>query len=144
MKLHQPTALIIFFALFFTVPASSQTTTSGNKDSIEMVKSFWGIKYYQGTQRLYTSGVNTVLKSNNEAFTYWKKGYGSYVFAQIIGAIGGALVGYEIGKSLGGGGKMNGAVLGIGGGLIVTSIIFGISGEKKMKKGIRIYNAALY
>jgi hypothetical protein len=144
MKLNQPTAILILSAFLFTTSASSQTTTSANKDSITIVKNFWGIKYYQGNTKLNMAGVSSALKSDAGAYATWKSGKSRYIIAQIFGAIGGALVGYEIGKNLGGGGKINTTVISIGGAMVVSSIIFGINGEKKMKRGIRLYNATLY
>jgi hypothetical protein len=138
MALRILMALCLCIACYSTV--FSQQTNS--RDSITLVTNFFtGTKFYQGNQRITMRQVTEVMGTNPQALTYLKKAKTNNTISIIFGVIGGALVGYELGRAAGGG-DINGAVIAAGAGCIVFSIPFSIAGGKNTKKAVNTYNAA--
>ena len=138
MALRILMALGLCIACFTTV--FSQQTNS--RDSITVVKNFFtGPKFYQGSQRLTMGQLTDVMTTNPQALTYLRKAKTNNTISIIFGVIGGALVGYELGRAAGGA-DMNGAVMAAGAGCIVFSIPFSIAGSKNTRKAVSVYNSA--
>ncbi len=108
-------------------------------DSISMKKVFGGYQFYQGEQRLNMSRLVNTMKPNDQAYQQIKSAKSSYVLANIIGGVGGFMVGWPIGTALGGG-EPNWTMAGIGAGLIVVSIPITQSFNKKAKQAVETYN----
>lgn len=131
--------LTLLFTAVFAVTSFSQST---NKDSITISKRGLGdIKYFQGTTRLTGKQVGTIMLPNTDATTQWKKSRTNLTLAYVFGIIGGAMVGYELGSALSGK-DTNGAVIGIGAGMVGLSIVFGINSDKKAKRAVSTYNTS--
>jgi hypothetical protein len=136
------TRIVIVFvlALALVAPAFSQQTNY--KDSIDVVNSpLGGIKFYQHGSRITMSRLTGILRSNPQAFAAIQKAKTNNTLAFIAGFAGGLLVGYELGNAAAGK-KVNGAVIGIGAGIIGISIPFGIAGKRHAKRAVYLYNAA--
>lgn len=123
---------------FLAILLSASSLIAQSKDTIEIKKGLGTTFLYKG-DKLNNKKLLSVLESNNTAYTELKSAQGSYTAGNICGFIGGALIGYQLGASIGGG-KPNWAVAGVGGGFIVLGIPFSSSYLKKAKKAVAIYN----
>lgn len=113
----------------------------GSVDSIRIAGSpFFGMKFYQGNEKVSMRKLVTIMNSDPVALTYLNKARSNNTIATIFGFIGGALIGYELGGALSGK-KVNGAVMGAGAGCIVVAVPFSISGGRNSKKAVHAYNA---
>lgn len=129
------TIAIIFFLSTFVADAQA--------DSLRTTWSFFrGTGIQQGDQIMSLSQASDIMKPGTEAFRYLSKARTQSTVAAIAGLVGGILVGFEVGKMMGGG-ETNGAVLAAGGGLIVMGIIFDVGSRKNVKRSVSAYNAAM-
>lgn len=111
-------------------------------DSIRVKKTFGGIKFYQGENKLSLPDLKITMQTNPQAYQVIKSAQSANTIANIIGGIGGALVGFPIGTAIAGK-DANWALAGIGAGLIGVSIPFSIKAIQKSKKAVGIYNSGL-
>ena len=116
--------------------------TTSLAQEIEMHKSFWGYRYYQGDQVLTLKEVAKTVRPNAEAFEFVEKSYRQKNLTTILGVIGGFCVGYPLGSELAGG-EAVWPVVAIGAGLIVISFPVSVAAGKNAQKGIDIYNSSL-
>src|SRR5580765_2703743 len=84
-----------------------------------------------------------MMTNSPEAFEEMKKAKTNRAFSNVLGAIGGALVGFPVGQAIGGG-DPNWTLAAVGGGLIAVSIPFAIAYKKHAGKAVSIYNAKNY
>jgi len=117
-------------------------TTAGFSQKINIEKTFGGYKFTQNGKNIKFSQLDNIMKSDAQAYALAKSAKSSYMLAQIIGGVGGFMVGWPLGTAIGGG-KPNWTLAGIGAGLIVVSIPISSSANKKMKKAVNKYNASL-
>ena len=82
------------------------------------------------------------MKSNSEALKLMKKAKSNYNFGLILGGLGGGLIGYPIGTSLGGG-DPNWTLAGVGAALVIISIPINTSINKNTQQAIELYNSSL-
>ena len=113
-----------------------------NAQKIEMEKMFGGYKYTQNGKRMTMGDLVNTMESNANALEFIKKARTNNTFASILGGAGGALVGFPIGQSLGGG-DANWTLAGIGAGLIIVAIPISSSANKKAKQAVEFYNSSL-
>ena len=125
-------ALIILVSLSLT----------GYSQKINIKKSFLGIKYTQNDKPLNMTELVSAMKSNQEAYDLAKKAKSNYGVAQILGGVGGFLIGYPLGTAMGGG-KPNWPVAGAGAAIVLVAVPISIGANKKMKKAIHLYNSGL-
>ena len=118
------------------------TITLCNAQKIEVKKVFGGYKYMQNEKPMSMRGLIKAMELNADAYQLIKKASTNNTLANILGGAGGALIGFPIGTSLGGG-DANWALAGIGAGLIVVSIPISSSLHKNAKQAVDIYNASL-
>jgi outer membrane lipoprotein SlyB len=124
-------ALVILLHL----PAFAQP----KNNSITMKNGFFGWQFYQNDEKLKLGEVVKVMESNPQAYTYIKSARTNYTWANIVGSIGGFMLGYTLGTSAGGG-NANWTVGGIGGGLVAVAIPLTIRANKQAKEAIVTYN----
>lgn len=131
-------------AIILTLLAVSASFTFGQTapDSISMKKVFGGYQFYQGEQIIQMNQLVNSMKSNDLAYKQIKSAQSLSAFASVLGGVGGFMIGWPIGTSLGGG-EPEWAMAGIGAGLLVASIPIIHSMNKKAKKAIDIYNGGL-
>lgn len=110
--------------------------------SIEAHKVFGGYKFEQDGKLLNLNELVTIMSENNNTSKLMKEAKSSLGMAQVISFIGGGLMGYPLGQSLGGG-NPNWNLAGIG--ALITAIAIPISSgaNKKMKSAVDIYNDGL-
>ncbi len=128
------TILTLIFAL--------ATVTFCNAQKIEMEKVFGGYKYTQNGKEMKMGDLVNTMQSNANALGFIKKARTNNTIASILGGAGGALIGFPIGQSLGGG-DANWTLAGIGAGLIVVAIPISSSANKKAKQAVELYNSSL-
>jgi hypothetical protein len=126
------------FALLFVAPSYSQPRLT---DSIEFHSSFMGVaRYYSSDRKLAPAEVREYMKANTEAYKLFNKSRTLNTVSVVLGVVGGFMVGYELGASLGGNRDINWGVMGAGLGLTGVSIAFDIGSKSSGKKAVRLYN----
>jgi hypothetical protein len=125
--------------LLLTFLLITTTATFAQEGQIEIQKVFGGIKLVQGGVVLKPKQVLGIMESNPAAFAEFKKAKSNNDAAQVIGFIGGALVGWPLGSALGGG-DPNWALAGAGAGLILISIPMSSGYKKHATKAVELYN----
>lgn len=131
--------IIVTVALFFSSTSLFAQTTD---NQITLKSGFSGIRFYQNERKMNFSQAAEVMKSNEKAYSQIKSAASNNTLASIIGAIGGGLVGYPVGTSLGGG-NPNWTLAAIGGGLIVASIPLSIKAKKQSQEAVATFNDGL-
>ncbi len=111
------------------------------KDSIQVNRSF-GTTYYQHGEQLTPKLLLNITLSNPEAYAEMKIARTNSTAANVLGAIGGFMVGFSLGSLLVGK-DPNWGVVGAGAGFIGISIPFSIAFNKHARKAARIYNEGL-
>lgn len=106
---------------------------------IEIKKVFGGYKLSQDGRPLTIKSLSPILEVNSEAFAIYKKAKSSAAVSNVIGAIGGGLIGWPIGTAIAGG-NANWVLAGIGAGIILVSIPIQIGSNKKLKQSVDMYN----
>lgn len=124
------------FAQQISDQAQSQT------DSVEIKKVLGGYQFYHEGQQLKFKQLENLLKSNEQAYQQIKSSKSSRVIATILGSAGGFMIGWPLGTAIAGG-KPNWTIAGIGAGLTAISVPISIGSNKKLKRGVAAYNAAL-
>jgi hypothetical protein len=113
-----------------------------NAQKIDTEKVFGGHKYTQNGALISIGDLVSIMENNTEALALLKKGRTNRSFAGVLGFAGGALVGWPLGTSLGGG-DANWTLAGIGAGLIAVGIPISSSANKKINQAVEMYNASL-
>ncbi|HIP47882.1 MAG TPA: hypothetical protein EYG92_02815 [Lutibacter sp.] len=127
----------ILILLVFIIAISSM-----NAQEIQSTKVFGGYKYTQEGKVLTMKSMSSTLETNPEAYKLFKKAKSANVLAQILGGVGGGLIGYPIGTAVGGG-DANWTIAAVGVGVLAIAIPISIGVNKKTKKAVSIYNSGL-
>jgi len=125
-----------------TVAVVMATITFCNAQKIEIEKKFGGYQYTMEGKTMSMGEIVTAIESNKEAVKLMKKARRNNTISSILGGAGGALIGFPIGQTIGGG-DANWALAGVGAGLIVVAIPISSSGNKRAKEAVDLYNASL-
>ncbi|MFD0860653.1 hypothetical protein ACFQ1M_00420 [Sungkyunkwania multivorans] len=128
--------------LLMTLTFAIATITLCNAQKIEMEKGFGGYKYTQNGTRLTMGQVVAAVQSNPEAYNLIKKAQSKKTTASLMSLVGGALIGWPIGASIGGG-DPNWTLAGVGAGFVAVSIPIASGGNKKAKQAVELYNSSL-
>ena len=131
-------------AIILTLLTVCLTFTFGQtvSDSISIKKVFGGYQFYQGEQRLNMNQLVNSMKPNDLAYKLIKSAKSSYSMAMIFSYAGGFMVGWPLGKAIGGG-KPSWAIAGIGIGLFIIAIPINQSFNKKAKQAVKTFNGGL-
>ena len=124
--------------LFITSTIAAQT----KPDQISFTKSFWGNKFYQNGKEYNFNEVVQLMKKNQEAYDLIRQSRSNTTLAGVIGFIGGGLMGWPIGAAIAGK-EMDWAVFGAGVAVTAVSIPIALSGDRKLKKAVEVWNASL-
>ena len=116
------------------------STVTLNAQKVEMKKVFGGYTFSQNGKALSVAQLTDLMKENKEAYSLMKSAKTNQTWGMILGAAGGALVGYPIGTAIGGG-EPKWALAGAGAALIVATIPIVKNFNKKTKKAVELYNA---
>ncbi|MEX0996333.1 MAG: hypothetical protein WDZ45_04750 [Flavobacteriaceae bacterium] len=129
------------FLLFLVFGISSETAQAQEQDqSLIVTQNFWhGVRVHQGENRLSLRKTQELMASVPLALEEIKKARTNEVFSRIFGVLGGAFVGYPIGREIGGG-DPEWILAGIGAGLIAISIPFESAKFKRTKNAAALYN----
>ena len=95
---------------------------------------------FQNGTKLNVGQVRTAMSGNSEALALYNSGRTLYVAGCVIAYPCAFLLGWDTGARLGGG-KGNGTLLAVSATGTVVGLIMGLSGERKMKKSIQLYNS---
>ena len=114
------------FALCVSVSAQSGLTYKGG--------------VWQDETKLKAAQVRGVMSENSEALNLYNSGRSLSVTGQVIAYPCAFLFGFDLGTRLGGG-EGNGTVLAVGAVGTVVGLIIGMSGEKKIKNSVLLYNS---
>ena len=126
--------------LTLTIIIASITISNAQKISTE--KTFGGLKFTQNGKNLTMNELVSTMKSSPNSYKLIKSAKSNNLLAQVIGGVGGGLIGFPIGTAIGGG-KPNWTLAGIGAGLVGISIPISSNVKKKAKKAVEIYNSSL-
>lgn len=126
--------------IFLTLPLVLATVYLCNSQTIESEKVFGGYKFSQNGQELTINELTVQLNTNEESAQLIKKAKSQNTFATILGGAGGALIGYPVGTSIGGG-EANWVLAGVGAGILAVAIPISASANKKTIKAVEIYNS---
>lgn len=126
--------------LTLTIIIVSITISNAQKISIE--KTFGGLKFTQNGKNLTMNELVSTMQSTPKSYKLIKSAKSNNLLAQVIGGVGGGLIGFPIGTAIGGG-KPNWTLAGIGAGLVGISIPISSNVKKKVKKAVEIYNSSL-
>ena len=95
---------------------------------------------FQGGTKLNANQVKEVMSGNNEALGQYSSGRTLFVLGQVISYPCAAMLGWDLGTRTGGG-KGNGTLLAVGAVGTVVGLIMGLSGEKRIKNSVLLYNS---
>ena len=127
--------------LLFLVICHFSTLAQNQSDSIE-IRISSGIKYYQNGNKLTQKQLFAIMKTDNLAYGEMVSAKSNSDAAIILGASGGFLLGYQVGKLIAGGYPNNLWAL-VGGVLMISSIPIMIQSNKTAKNAVRYYNDGL-
>lgn len=122
-----------FAILLFLLPMISFA-----QDNLEVRKG----RFYKGSELLAVKDFTLAMQSNPEAFKLANSAKSSYSAANVLGFIGGFMVGWPLGTAIGGG-QPEWGLLAAGAGVLAIAIPISISSTKKMKEAANIYNKGL-
>lgn len=110
-------------------------------DSIEVTKKL-GTVFRQHGKSLKPRQLTDLMQSNPEAYHEMKIAKNNYNAGQVIGGVGGFLIGWPIGTAIGGG-DPNWTLAIVGAGLVGVSIPFSMAYTRHAKSAVRTYNRGL-
>ncbi|TLX72638.1 hypothetical protein E9993_17530 [Labilibacter sediminis] len=130
---------IIF--VFLLTTSMSVLYAQYQTDSIQITKKL-GTVYTQNGQNLTPRQLLEITQSNPDAYKAMKLAKINYDTGLVFGFLGGGLIGFPIGSSLGGG-DPNWTLAAVGAGLIAISIPLSSAYNMHAKTAVSIYNSGL-
>jgi len=131
----------IILVCAFLIIGVLRVLAQNQPDSIE-IRISAGINYYQNGNKLSQKQLLTIMKTDNMAYSEMVTAKSNSDASVFLGATGGFLIGYQLGKQIAGG-YPNKLWIGVGGVLMMVSIPFTIESGKHAKKAVRYYNDGL-
>jgi uncharacterized membrane protein YfcA len=131
----------VFLVCAFLVIGLTQVLAQNLSDSIE-IRISSGVRYYQNGNKLTQKQLLTIMKTDNFAYREMVSAKTNSDMAIILGATGGFLLGYQVGKLIAGVYPNNVWAL-VGGVLMIASIPIMIQSNKTAKNAVRYYNDGL-
>lgn len=132
MKPNKYVFLILFLSILFN--AHSQ-----NENKLRLQSSFFGNKFFKGDTIISVNQVLYEMRSNESVYNLMKSAKKDFVIAQILGATGGILVGWQLGTAVAGG-EPNWVMAGVGVGILAISIPISINFRNKARSAISEHN----
>lgn len=141
MRTKSLSILFILFLLANCLLGQSDSTNIQNQEFHYKSKMPGKGYYYQG-QPVLPKEIPELVKNSSEAYNLAKSANSSGGLAQVLGFVGGFMIGLPLGTMLAGGEPQWGLV-GVGAAFIAIGIPMTASANKKMQQAIRIYNESL-
>lgn len=116
--------------------------SSVNAQKIEIKKKMGTNMLYQNDAKLSFSQTLALMKTNTDAYQLMKSAKTNMIWGSILGGVGGALIGFPIGTSIGGG-KANWTLAAVGAGVALASIPLNSAYNKKSSEAVTLYNAGI-
>jgi hypothetical protein len=129
----------LFLTLFLSFLSLHAAFSQEAEGDIKMEKNFWGVKFYQDSKQLTPKQVLEIMRPNEEAFRAFKKAKSNLGAANVMGFIGGFMVGWPLGTAIAGGEPEWGLAAG-GAALILASIPLNNAFIKHSTTAINLYN----
>lgn len=130
--------LIPFLLLLFVFVSNAQKS-----EQIIVKSNFWtGVSFEKGGKTYKFRNILPQMESKKEAYKLMKSAKSNYDVSMLFGIAGGALVGWPLGTSFGGG-DPNWTLAAVGAGLIVISIPFTNKSVKTANESAKMYNSGL-
>ncbi len=128
-------------AIFLLACFLSQTSIAQNNGEITMKKDFWGFHFYQDGKQLYsTKEVLLTMQPNQQAFEEFAKARSNYNASIFFSVVGGFMIGWPIGQSIGGGRDPQWGLVAGGAVLAIVGLSFEATFNKRATKALSIYN----
>ena len=124
--------LLLSFGIHFEGQAQEE-------NKLYLKSNFFGNKFYKGDTIISVNQVLYEMSPNESVYNLMKSAKTDFVFAQILGATGGILLGWEIGTAIGGG-DPNWVIAGVGAAAITVSIPISVNFRKKANSAIIKHN----
>ncbi|MFA7326921.1 MAG: hypothetical protein WC121_09670 [Candidatus Kapaibacterium sp.] len=83
--------------------------------------------------------IMSLMEKNSEEYELVSSAKSTAAFTNVMGFIGGALIGWPIGTYLGGG-EPNWTLAAVGGAIVVINIPLAIGAQNKLTEGVRLHN----
>lgn len=128
--------IIFLLAFNFGINFNAQSQV---ENTLELQSNFFGNKFYKGDTLIGINQVLDEMSSNEGTYNLMLSAKKDNVFAQILGATGGLLIGIPVGTALAGG-DPKWALAGIGVGIIGITIPISINFKKKANEAILQHN----
>lgn len=129
--------LLILSLLIFCLQAVCHSQR--NAESLTVKTSFFGWQFQHNGKKISPAAASELLLANDQSAAYMRSARSNNTMSQIVGSIGGFMVGYPVGTSMGGG-KPNWALAGVGAGLIAVSVPFSIAANKNARNAVAAFN----
>ena len=128
--------------MFVTALCFAQEDTE--KEIIKIEKKCLGTRYtYQGKPLIKLADFFPIIENSPEAVSQVQKARTNRGIASGFSFAGGFFIGWPAGQALVGAEDPNWVLAGVGGGLVVVGIVFGVKSDKQLKKGVNIYNESI-
>ncbi len=127
--------ILLFIGIFFSAQAQ-------NENKLRLQSNFFSNKFFKGDTIISVNQVLYEMSPNESVYNLMKKAKTDFVFAQLLGATGGILIGWPLGSALAGG-QPNWALAGVGVGILAVSIPISINFRKKAGSAITQHNSLL-
>jgi outer membrane lipoprotein SlyB len=127
---------------FLTLTLMMLSLAFCNAQKIDIEKVFGGYKYTYNDELISIGDLANIIESNTEAFEIMKKGRTNRSLSGVLGFVGGGLVGWPIGNSIGGG-NPNWTLAAVGAGIIVVAIPIASRANKNINQAVELYNASV-
>ena len=129
---------LLIGVVLYVATASAQAPN----DQITVKNVFGGVQFFQNGKKLTVGKMVKIMENNEAAYAKIKSAQSNKTLSSVFGIPGGFLLGWSLGSALAGG-EPNWVLTGVGAGLVVVSIPFGINSNKQSVAAVDIYNEGL-
>ena len=134
--------------LTLALPLVSSAQAPEGELPIVVEKKFLGEAYTYNGQNLkvglFSFGVfKDIMVNNPEAVGKVQKAQGYYVPAFLTSVLGGTMIGWPIGRAIGGADDPNWALAAVGGGVAVLSLVLAKASGNQLKQAVDLYNSGI-
>jgi hypothetical protein len=121
---------------------ANKVVAQGKSTRIEIVPVFGGNKFILNGEVLTLERLENIVEPNAAAYQEIKSIRPTFSLVMVLSAVGGGLIGWPIGTSLGGG-EPNWTLAAIGVGCCAIAIPVSINLDNKLKHAVELYNSGL-
>lgn len=130
---------IITFIVLLSCTSLTLFAETPKQEEITIKDVFLGHTYELDGKRLPLKTVEQMISIDNEAITAYNRGKKFYYSSMVFAGVGGYLMGYPLGQSLGGE-EPNWAMFGVGAGTVVVALVISTFADKHFENGVVIFN----